>query len=188
MDKGIILMKKNLFLILSVVVFSLMLPAFASAMDYDHKLEVKNMQFSWTVDGDQIHVKLSAKTTGWVAIGFYPEKAMAGANIIIGAVKNGKFKIEDHYANKSRGHSSDEKLGGKNDVLNPSGSEKNGVTTISFTLPLDTGDKFDKPINPEGTSKIMLAYGSGRDSFKARHPFRTIYEINFSTGETKKIK
>ena len=62
------------------------------------------------------------------------------------------------------------------------------MTTISFTLPLDTGDKFDKPINPEGTSKIMLAYGSGRDSFKNRHPFRTIYEINFSTGETKKIK
>ena len=188
MDKGVILMKKNMFLILTMVIASLMLPVFASSMGYLYKLEVKNMQFSWTVEGDKIHVKLSAKTTGWVAIGFYPEKKMGGANIIIGAVKDGKFKIEDHYANRSRGHSSDEKLGGKNDVLNPSGSEENGVTTISFTLPLDTGDKFDKPINPEGTSKIMLAHGKGRDSFKNRHPFRTTYEINFSTGETKKIK
>jgi len=181
-------MKKNYMLTTILALMFTILPLSLSAMEYQHTLEVKNMQFSWTVEGDQIHVKLSAKTTGWVAIGFDPEKAMGGANIIIGAVKNGKFKIEDHYANKRRGHSSDEKMGGKNDVLNPSGSEKNGVTTISFTLPLDTGDKFDKPINTEGTSKIMLAYGSGRDSFKARHPFRTIYEINFSTGETKKIK
>ncbi len=188
MDKGVIMMKKNLFLIFTVVIFSLMQPVFAFSMEYLHKLEVKNMQFSWTVEGDKIHVKLSAKTTGWVGIGFYPEKKMGGANIIIGAVKNGKFKIEDHYANKSKGHSNDEKMGGKNDVLNPSGSEENGVTTISFTLPLDTGDKFDKPINPTGTSKIMLAHGKGRDSFKTRHPFKTIYEINFSTGETKKIK
>jgi hypothetical protein len=188
MDKGAIVMKKNIFLIFAVVIISLILPSMAVSMDYDHKLEVKNMQFYWTIEGDKIHVKLSAKTTGWVAIGFDPEKAMGGANIIIGAVKNGKFKIVDHYGDKSRGHSNDKKLGGKNDVSNPSGSEENGVTTISFTLPLDTGDKFDKPINPTVASKIMLAHGSGRDSFKARHPFRTIYEINFSTGETKKIK
>lgn len=181
-------MKNNLFLIFTIIILSLTQPGFAADMDYLHKLEVKNMQFSWTIEGDKIHVKLSAKTTGWVAVGFDPEKDMGGANIIIGAVKGGKFKIEDHYANRSRGHSSDEKLGGKNDVLNPSGSEENGVTTISFTLPLDTGDKFDKPIDPAKTSKVMLAYGSGRDSFKARHPFRTTYEINFLTGETKKIK
>ena len=63
MDKGVILMKKNLFLILTVVIFSLMLPVFAFSMEYLHKLEVQNMQFSWIVEGDKIHVKLSAKTT-----------------------------------------------------------------------------------------------------------------------------
>jgi len=113
---------------------------------------------------------------------------MQGANIIIGAVKKGKFKVEDHYGDRKRGHSSDEKLGGKNDVLNPSGSEADGVTTISFSFPLDTGDKYDKPINPEAISRVMLAYGAGKDSFKTRHPYRTVYEINYSTGEHKKIK
>lgn len=167
---------------------SLSLPLHLSAMEYQHTLEVKNMQFSWTVEGDKIHVQLSAKTTGWVGIGFDPEKAMQGANIIIGAVKNGKFKVEDHYGDRKRGHSSDEKLGGKNDVLNPSGSEADGVTTISFSFPLDTGDKYDKPINPEAINRVMLAYGSGKDSFKTRHPYRMVYEINYSTGEHKKIK
>ncbi|MFH2091476.1 MAG: DOMON domain-containing protein [Pseudomonadota bacterium] len=160
----------------------------ASAMEYQHKLEVKNMQFSWTVEGENIHVMLSAETTGWVAIGFDPEDAMQGANIIIGAVKDGQFKVEDHYGDRKRGHTSDEELGGKNNVLNPSGTEEGGITTISFTLPLKADEKWDKPINSSGITRIMLAYGAGQDSFKSRHPYRTVYDIDLSTGESKKIK
>jgi len=181
-------MKKNYFII-SIVAFVLFsLPLSLCAMEYQHKLEVKNMQFSWTIEGDLIHVLLQAKTTGWVAIGFDPENAMQGANIIIGAVKDGKVKIEDHYGDRKRGHSSDAKLGGKNDVLNPDGSEVDGMTTLSFTLPVKTDDAYDKPINPEGFGRIMLAYGKGKDSFKTRHPYRTVYDINYATGENKKIK
>jgi hypothetical protein len=182
-------MMKNNYLIVSILALAfLLLPLSLSALEYQHTLEVKNMQFSWTIEEDQIHVQLSAKTTGWVAIGFDPEKAMQGANIIIGAVKKGKLRVEDHYADRRRGHSRDKKLGGENDILNPSGSEVDGVTTISFSLLLNTGDKYDKPINPEGTTRIMLAHGSGKDSFKNHHPYRTIYEINLSTGDSKKIR
>lgn len=181
-------MKKK-YLVAAILLFLfLALPAGVFAMDYQHKLEVKNMQFAWTIEGDQIHVQLSAKTTGWVAIGFDPESAMKGADIIIGAVKDDKAKIEDHYGNKKRGHASDKKLGGTNDVLDPSGFEKDGVTTIAFTLPLKTEDKYDKEIRTQGMYRIMLAYGAGRDSFKTRHPYRTVYDINFATGENKKIK
>jgi hypothetical protein len=181
-------MKKKSFMMLVLAGLFLVLPLSAFAMEYKHTLEVKNMQFDWTIEGDQIHVRLSAKTTGWVGIGFDPEKAMSGANIIIGAVKDGKFKVEDHYGDRKRGHSNDEKLGGKNDLINPAGKEEDGVTTISFTLPLDTGDKYDKPIDPKAMTKVMLAYGAGKDSFKTRHPYRTVYEINLSTGDNKKLK
>jgi hypothetical protein len=181
-------MKKKYSIVLILAIVLLALPLGLCAMEYQHKLEANDINFSWTVEGDQIHVMMSAPTTGWVAIGFDPEVAMSGANIIIGAVKKGKFKVEDHYGDRKRGHSSDEKLGGKNDVLNPSGTETDGVTTISFTLPLDTGDKYDKVIHPQGTSRVMLAYGAGKDSFNTRHPFRTVYEINYTTGESKKIK
>lgn len=183
-------MRENYFIISLMALMLFSIPFSLPAMDYQHTLETKDMQFSWTIEEDRIHVQMSAKTTGWVGVGFGPEKAMQGANIIIGAVKEGKFKVEDHYGNRKRGHESDEKLGGKNDVLNPSGSEADGVTTISFSFPLDTGDAYDKPINinPKETTKVMLAYGAGKDSFKNRHPFRTVYEINLSTGESKKIK
>ncbi len=164
------------------------LPGVVLASEYLHKLQAKNMDVYWEIDGDQIHVKLSAKTTGWVAIGFDPEKAMQGANIIIGAVKNGKVKIEDHYGDRKRGHSTDKKLGGDNHILNPQGMEEDGITTITFSFPLDSGDKWDKPIDPAKPSRIMIAYGSGRDSFKSGHSYRAVYDINYTTGETTKIK
>lgn len=180
-------MKKR-FLLILILCLMAVLPVAVSAMDYKHTLKAGDMTFSWSLDSDKIHVQLVAKTTGWVAVGFDPENAMQGANIIIGAVKNGKFKVEDHYGDRKRGHSSDKKLGGTNDVLDPSGSEADGVTTISFSFPLTTDDKYDKPVVTQGVSKVMLAYGAGKDSFKNRHPFRTIYEINLSTGENKKLK
>lgn len=181
-------MKYNRLKILTLAVVCLLIPLSLPAMEYQHTLDVNDMHFSWTIDADQIHVQVSAKTTGWVGIGFDPEKAMQGANIIIGAVKNGKVKIEDHYADRKRGHSNDKKFGGKPNILNPSGTEVDGITTISFSYPLDTGDAYDKPINAQGATRIMLAYGAGRDSFKNRHPFRTVYDIDLSTGENKKIK
>lgn len=180
-------MKYNFIIVLlTAALFSM--PLSLSAMEYQHKLEAKDMQFSWSIEGDLIHVMLSAKTTGWVGIGFDPVKAMKGSNFIIGMVKNGEFDIQDHYGNRKRGHANDEKLGGKNDVLHPSGSEENGITTILFSYPLNTGDKFDKPINPEGISRVLLSYGAGKDSFRNRHPYKATYDINLSTGESKKIK
>lgn len=172
----------------AVLVLCLAIPLAGSAMDYQYKLEAKDIIFSWTLEGDLIHVQLSAKTEGWVGIGFDPEDAMAGANIIIGAVKDGQVKIEDHFGDRKRGHSSDEDLGGKNDVQNPAGTEEKGMTTISFTYPLNSEDKYDKPVPADGTCKILLAYGAGKDSFKNRHAYHVQYEVNLKTGESKKIK
>jgi len=86
-------------------------PAGLFAADYAHTLKAKDMTVSWTLEDEQIHMQLSAETTGWVSIGIDPEEAMGGADIIIGAVKNGKVRIEDHFADSRRGHSSDDKLG-----------------------------------------------------------------------------
>jgi len=168
----------------SIVLF----PAYACAMEYQHTLEAKDMTVSWSIDTDQIHLQLTAGTTGWVSIGFDPESAMRGADIIIGVVKNGKVEIEDHYGVRSRSHSQDETLGGKNNVLNPAGEEIDGVTTIRFSRALGSTEQWDKPIVSQGTSRIMVAYGSGSDSLDSGHRYRGVYDINYSTGETKKIK
>ncbi|MCG8567908.1 MAG: DOMON domain-containing protein [Desulfobacterales bacterium] len=178
-------MRKSIVLSL---VFIFLLSGLCFAGKYAHTLKMKNMDVFWTLKEDKIHFKLSAKTTGWVAIGIDPETVMQGGHIIIGAVKKGKVKIQDHYANKKRGHKKDEKLGGKSHVKNPKGSEKNGTTVIRFTLPLDSGEKWDKPIKVNAPTRVMFAYGTGRDSFSTGHKFRAVYDVNFTTGEAKKIK
>ena len=163
-------------------------PAGLFAADYVHTLKAKDMTVSWTLEGEQIHMQLSAETTGWVAIGIDPEEAMGGSDIIIGAVKNGKVRIEDHFADSRRGHSPDDKLGGSNHVINPQGSETEGVTTISFTLSTAAAEEWDKPIHTDKMTRVMVAYGTGRDSFRTSHRYRTVYDINFATGEVVKVK
>lgn len=180
-------MKKLIAVIIPVLLF-LTFPLTLSAMEYQHKLQAGGIAFSWTIQGDEIQIQLSAKTEGWAAVGFDPVDDMEGANIIIGMVKDGQVKIEDHFGDRKRGHSGDEELGGKNDVKTPAGTEEKGITTISFSIPLNSGDKYDKPVPADGTGKIMLAFGAGKDSFKNRHAYHVLYEVNFKTGESKKIK
>ncbi|MCF8113142.1 MAG: DOMON domain-containing protein [Desulfotignum sp.] len=179
------MVQKIKWLILAAVI---VFPGGLFASDYAHKLAADDITVSWTLDQDKIHMQLSASTTGWVSIGIDPEDAMGGADIIIGAVKNDKVRIEDHFADRKRGHSVDEKLGGNNHVMNPEGSEADGVTTISFTRSVDAAEKWDKPINTSGKTRVMIAYGTGRDSFISAHRYRAVFDIDFSTGEAVQIK
>lgn len=178
--------RKTGLITLMLLVAGVLLPGGASASDYAHRLEAGEVTVAWSLDGDLIHMEISAKTAGWVSIGIDPEDAMGGADIIIGAVKNDKVRIEDHFADRKRGHSPDEKLGGENHVINPAGTEKDGITTISFTRSVEAAEEWDKPFNTSGKTKIMVAHGS-RDSFVATHQFRAVYDIDFTTGEAVKV-
>ncbi|MCG8553296.1 MAG: DOMON domain-containing protein [Desulfobacterales bacterium] len=180
-------MQKMLIGFLSFLCLSFPLAA-ADAGEYEHSLAAEKMTVQWRLDETMIHLKLTAPTQGWVGIGFGPEDAMKGADFILGAVKKGKVKIVDHYGDKKRGHSSDEKLGGKNHVQNPQGSEVDGTTSIWFSLPLGSDEQWDKSIEVNSMYPIMLAYGSGADSFRRGHAWRGSYEVNFTSGESKKVK
>lgn len=154
----------------------------ANAADYAHEVKDKNIGFAWTVDGDKLAVKLWAETEGWVGIGFNPSEKMKDANYVLGYVKKGEAKIIDEFGDSNTSHKSDEKLGGSTDAALVGGTEEGGVTTIEFTMPLDSGDKNDTVIDPNGDTIVLLAYGAGRDSFKSKHKYRTTLKVNLSTG------
>jgi len=173
-------------LILTLVVTSVFAFSTFAAAEYQHTITEGDMTFSWTVDGDNLAVKLSAPTKGWVSVGFNPEKQMKGANIIIGYVKDGKVKIKDEYGNAAIQHKADKKLGGSDDVTVVGGTEEGDVTTIEFTIPLDSGDKNDGVIVPDGDTIVMMAYGPERDSFRVVHKIAPMVKtINLSTGAVK---
>ena len=141
------------------------------------------MEFSWKVDGPELHIKLTAPTTGWVGIGFNPSTEMKDAKFVLGYVKDGKTSISDEFGTGEIKHERVEKLGGKSDITLIGGEEKGGKTTIEFTIPLVSKDTLGGKIDPTGETVVLLAYGLNHDTSKLRHKFRTSININLSTGK-----
>lgn len=128
------------------------------------------VNFQWQVDGDSLNVQVSAKTTGWVAVGFDPSNMMQDANIIIGYVSDGEAFVRDDYGVGKVKHGADADNGGTDDVANVSGTEEDGVTTLRFTIPLDSGDSTDRPLTEGNKYKVIVAHGpDGKDDFGSYH-------------------
>lgn len=135
-----------------------------------------NFHLEWMADGSSLNIVVSAPTEGWVAVGFDPTNKMKDANILIGYVESGKAVVEDHYGNTQFSHRSDLDFGGSRDVSEVSGQESSGTTELSFTIPLNSGDQYDRPLVVGETHKVILAYGK-RDNLSSKHKERTSVEI-----------
>lgn len=176
-------MKNQISILFAAVVALMVFPAGAAA--YDHEVTVKGMSFSWSIEGTTLQGKISAKTTGWVAVGFNPTEKMKDANIVIGYVKDGAGTVADHFGKSATSHVDDTELGGTNDVSLVSAVEENGTTTIEFTMPMDSADRYDGTLSPNDDTVLIMAYGPDRDSFKPRHSFRGSKTVNLGTGAEK---
>jgi hypothetical protein len=128
-------------------------------------------------------VSMVAPTTGWVAVGFDPTAAMKDANLIIGYVTagdDGELFIRDDWGNGHTSHVADVDEGGSSDVTNAEGSEVDGITTVSFSIPLDSGDEFDVPLNTGEEHKVLFAYGhDNADDFTSYHSWAKLLEVEF---------
>jgi hypothetical protein len=138
----------------------------------------EGITFTWDADSTYLNITLSAETTGWIALGFDPDFAMKGANFIIGYVKEDSVYIRDDYGNAATSHESDISGGGKDNVANKNGTEVDGITTISFSIPLDSGDNRDRVLELGKSYKILLAHGEdGADNFDSYHKKKTSLNI-----------
>ncbi|MGD8717908.1 MAG: DOMON domain-containing protein [Candidatus Zixiibacteriota bacterium] len=133
---------------------------------------------SWQPNDTTLHVTMLAPTTGWVAVAFDPSTGMADSNMIIGYVAAGTVYARDDFGTSPTGHDADTNLGGADDVADATGKEENGSTEISFTIPLDSGDIYDKKLIVGQTYRVLLANGpDGSDDFSSRHEVRTAVNI-----------
>jgi len=178
----------NRFLLAAILVIVAANPCLAEDIAYQHKISVEQIIFEWALNADSIQVRLSAKTDGWVGIGFNPVQEMKGANFILGFVKDGKADIKDEFGTGMMSHAEDSKLGGKDNITIASGKEENGLTEIAFTIPLNSGDQYDTVIKPAEETTVLLAYDVGMKSFLIKHQYRTALKVNLSTGSYKALK
>ncbi len=120
------------------------------------KITVSGISFEWRVTQNvNLEGRVSAPTDGWVAVGFKPDTQMLNANIIIGYVDSAAHVV-DGFGNGTTSWTPD----GQNNLLTSSGTSSSGVTTIRFTIPLNSGDSQDRAIASGETFPICLAYGS----------------------------
>ncbi len=133
---------------------------------------------AWNFNDEMVEFTLTAPTTGWVSIGFNPSARMADASYIIGYVEDGDVYLREDYGTGRTSHASDVSLGGTDDVQVISGTESDGITTLSFAVPRDSGDEYDTVLTPGETYTLLMAYGpDGSNNFTARHSQRTALEV-----------
>jgi hypothetical protein len=132
----------------------------------------------WKVEANDLVVRLTAPSTGWVGVGFDPESGMRNANFVIGYVSDSGAHIRDDFGTSQSSHMSDLSLGGYDDVTYEDGYEEGGETQIEFVIPLDSGDIYDKPLLEGVSYTVLLAYGEdGADDFESQHELTTSIEI-----------
>ena len=122
--------------------------------------------FSYTIEGKNLSATVSYPAIGWIAVGFNPKTVMKGANFIIGSVDSGKAVVSDEFGDGMFSHAPDTVLGGKNDIISGDCKQANGVTTLSFTIPLDSGDDKDVKLAAGQKVKLIFAFGASKDTRK----------------------
>lgn len=163
---------------LSIVAILLLITSALAAQEMK-SARADGFTLRWRVVESDLEVEVTAPTTGWVGVGFDPGNMMGGANIIMGYVADGEVTISDQYGSGRTRHQPDTELGGASSVTDVGGTERFGRTTLSFTIPLDSGEETDNPLTPGNTHTVMMAHGpDDADNFITYHGGnRTIIEI-----------
>ncbi len=126
---------------------------------------VGNFTLSWKINDsdDSLLVKVSATTVGMVLVGFDidPLSGLQGANIITGYVVGDTVYVRDNVGTGEEAYLPDTVFsGGVDDVADKDGSEIEGITELTFTIPLDSGDPNDSVLEIGQYYLIFLAWGT----------------------------
>jgi uncharacterized membrane protein len=134
-------------------------PATQTTPDGFKRVVTGGYTLDWKVDGPDVHMRLSYATTGWVAVGFGRQGQMKDSHIIIGYVKDGQATVEDDFGYDADTHGPEAKVGGKSSITQTGGRVDQGVTTLSWTMPLKTGNPKDIVLTPGDSVAVILAHG-----------------------------
>jgi hypothetical protein len=184
---------KKLFLYLILTSFllaSFISPIFAADVSMNLMvLDNGNYRLSWSIKDDVISMHVSAKTNGWLAIGFDPSEKMKDADMIIGyfGPKNTSKVIDSFSVGLNGPHPDDVSLGGTDDLISSSVTQKNGWTTMNFQRKLVTGDKFDKDIPQNKAIKVIWSYGTTANIKTYHETSRGTATINFTDGTGSQV-
>ena len=140
--------------------------------EYEGSTTIGDITVYWAHDGKYIYIAAEAETPGWLSIGIDPERGMEGADYIL-AIHDGEPQIWDAYGTAPRGatHPPDTELGGTFDFIEWAVARDGDWLRFEVLRLLDTGDEFDKAMEP-GEAYVILGAVGVRPEFNAPHSFR----------------
>lgn len=140
--------------------------------EYAHEMTIAGVDVYWTNDAYRLRMGLVSPGTGFVAIGFDPDRQMEGANFIIASMHEGELTIRDDYGHETTSHMEDTARGGEDNILAAAGNQWPDQTVVEFIIPLDSGDAMDKPLIPGHQYTVLVSYHSMFDDFSNPHTRR----------------
>lgn len=161
----------------SVLLALLLLCSATAALSAEKTAEFsKDWSFSWAFKADTIEFTMRAPTTGWISLGFNPTRRMKDADYILAYVEDGQIYISDEFGTGNTTHRSDVSLGGENSAKPISYTEDSNKTSITFSLPLSSGDQYDTVFVEGEKCKVLGAYSTSKN-FTTRHRKRSSVDI-----------
>lgn len=139
---------------------------------YKNTIVKKGMEVNWSYHQDQIHFKIKAPNTGWVAIGLNPNEGIKGSYLLMARVKNNKAEVVEHYTLSPGNYKSLENLGEPCLVKNIRGLETDKMTEVEFSIPINAKTKYRYDLRAGKEYNLILAY-SRDDDFKHHSMMRT---------------
>lgn len=140
--------------------------------EYAHEMTVAGVDVYWTNDAYRLRMGLVSPGTGYVAIGFDPDRQMEGANFIIASMHEGELTIRDDYGHEPLAHMEDTVRGGEDNIIAAAGNQWPDQTVVEFIIPLDSGDAMDKPLLPGHQYTVLVSYHHMFDNLSDRHTRR----------------
>lgn len=139
-------------------------------------IQKNGMTVQWEYKNSRIFIEMSAPTEGWVTIGFNSSENITGNYLLMGRVVEGRAEVVEHSTLSPGNYQSFEKLKVKNSVADVAGIEKNGNTTLQFSLPKISGNEYAKNLEQGKEYVLLLAY-SREDDFQHHSVMRTSVHI-----------
>ncbi|BFZ05906.1 hypothetical protein BsWGS_08945 [Bradybaena similaris] len=131
-----------------------------------HDVLEENYELYWEFNDTHIVFETHVKTHGYVGFGISPNGGMAGSDIVIGWVKDGKAYFKDRYAN---GNSVPD-VDASQDWFLLSAAEIGEYTVLKMVRKLDTCDPVDRAILV-GTTRVIYSYSSVDPTSDANVPY-----------------
>jgi hypothetical protein len=146
--------------------------------EYANTITVGDSQVWWFNDGESLTLAVEGPTEGWIGVGLDPETGMQGADFKLASLAGGEQSVTDAFGTQPTGpnHPPDDELGGTQDIEESAVVQENGTLRFEFRIPLDSGDEFDKPLQPGETYPILVAHAPTSE-YNAYHSFRLEGEI-----------